>query len=223
LSDAGEVASTALGVAATGTKIVQAAKTARLTREIKVLEAQRATASGNTAGQLSDKLGELNARKTFTKAGYTEMDTRPLSQKGKPKVQGVDQGFHSEKPFSRSLDTAVETKGAGKVRRDPTGHLDTDTRGLTQGSDAYNLDRFADAAQSGNKDVQAALKRLKGSAPESYLSVTNTTKGTTQLHRLSGATGVPTATPVAALPNVSPATIMAGTAAASATAHHQPR
>ena len=223
LSDAGEVASTSLGVAGTGTRIAQTAKTATIAREIKVVQTQRATATGNTARQLSDKLGELNAEKAFTKAGYTKADVRPRSQSGGRRVQGVDQAYYSEKPFSSSLDTAVEAKGAAKVRRDPTRHLDTDTRGLTQGSDAYNMDRLRAAARSGNKEAAAMLKRLDGAAPKSYLSVTNATTGQTNLHRLQGATGRPTATPAGVLPDVSPAPVMSGTAAVSAAAHHQER
>jgi RHS repeat-associated protein len=225
LSDAGEVASTALGVAATGTKVVQVAKTAKLSREIKILEAERELAHGDAATQISKKLGEKNAQKAFTKAGYTEVDTRPLSKEGQPKVQGVDQGYYSEKPFASRADTVVEAKGRAKLRTDPTKHLDTDVNGLTEGSGAFNKDRLRAAAQSGNKETEAMLKRLKGRAPESYLSVTDTApQGATELYRLKGAKGVPKATKVVgALPNVSPAGVMSGTSQLSDMAHHQQR
>ena len=221
LSDAGEVAGSALGVAGTGSKIAQTAKTAAISREIKVLQTQRAAASGQGAVKLSEQLGELNSQKAFTKAGYTKADVKPRSQSGAPKAQGIDQGYYSEKPFSKSLDTAVETKGLAQVRSDPTKHLDTDVRGLTEGSDAFNIDRLTAAAQSGNKEAAAMLKRLEGGAPNSYLSVTNTSKNTSSLHRLNGTSGMPTATPAGALPNASPATIMEGTGFVSDMVHHQ--
>jgi len=221
LSDAGEVAGSAVGVAGTASKVAQTAKTIAISREIKVLQTQRAAASGQRAVNLSEKLGDLNAEKAFTKAGHTKADLRPRSQSGSRMRQGIDQGYYSEKPFSKSLDTAVETKGLSRPRRDPTRHLETDVRGLTEGSDAFNMDRLRAAAQSGNKEAAAMLKRLEGGAPNSYLSVTNTSKNTTSLHSLSGTTGMPTATPVGALPNASPATIMEGVGAVSDMAHHQ--
>ena len=88
LSDAGEVASSSLGVAGTGAKVAQTAKVATISREIKLVQTQRATATGDTARRLSDKLGELNAEKTFRKAGYTPADVRPLTAGGNPECKG---------------------------------------------------------------------------------------------------------------------------------------
>ena len=230
LSDAGEVASTALAVAGAGEKAVQTAQVSMIKREMKLVQAQR-NAGGLSKGQmteLSEKLGELGTKKQFLEAGYS----RPVSlkepirtlkdgpgnvkriAKNKGNVrQGVDQSYRSVKPGA-SKDVAVEAKGLSKPPSNARQArvLGKDKQNLIEGADNWNLDRLRDAANSGNKNAQEMLKRLAGDAPESYLSVTNVQTGQTTVSRLQGATGRPVATPLSGLENVSPVGEAVGTA-----------
>ena len=213
LSDAGEVASSALGVAGAGSKVAQTSKVALLKREVKLVQAERSVAStAQRATELSEKLGELNAKKEFIAAGYQSAgNLKRVPKNGGNVRQGVDQGYRNMKAF-RGKEAAVEAKGLAKPPvTNQASALKTDTRKLVEGADDWNLDRLQAAANSGNKNAQGMLKRLGADAPESYLSVTHAGTGQTTVSRLRGA-GTPVATPLPGLGNVSPVGEMVGAA-----------
>jgi hypothetical protein len=190
-----------------------------LDKEIEVAQAQRSAAGASRATKvnLSEKLGELNAEKTFTKAGYQKPgltgDLKRIPANGGNVRQGIDQGYRSVKPFA-GTDAVVEAKGLARPPSNAADALKTDVQGMVEGSANWNIDRLRSAANSGNVNAQKMLARLAGDAPESFLATTNVTTGQTTISRLQGAAGTPIATPIPALPNVSPVGSMVGTTGA---------
>lgn len=212
LSDAGEIASTALAVAGTSAKVAKTGQIALIKREIKIVQAQRQAATGQNAVNLSEKLGELSAKKEFIAAGYQNAgNLKRIPNNGGNVRQGVDQGYRNMKPF-RGKEAVVEAKGLSKppAQANQARALKTDTQGLVEGAENWNLNRLQDAANSGNKNAQGMLKRLAGDTPESFLSVTNSGTGQTTVSQLQGAVGRPIATPLVGLGNVSPVGEMMG-------------
>jgi hypothetical protein len=169
---------------------------------------------------LSERLGELNAKKDFVRAGYQSAgDLKRIAANQGKVTQGIDQGYRNMKPF-RGKQVVVEAKGYAKTpaRANQAGLLQTDTRGMVEGAANWNMDRLRTAANSGNKNAQRMLKELGSQSPESFLSVTNARTGQTTVSRLQGATGRPTATVLTGLENVSPVAEMITAKAVDATA-----
>ena len=170
LSDAGEIASASLTVAGAATKVAQTSKVMILDREIEIAQAQRSAAgvSQTTKVNLSEKLGELNAEKAFTQAGYQKPgltgDLKRIPANGGNVRQGIDQGYRSLKPFA-GTDAVVEAKGLARPPSNAADALKTDVRGLVEGSANWNIDRLRSAANSGNVNAQKMLARLAGDAP----------------------------------------------------------
>jgi RHS repeat-associated protein len=214
LSDTGEVASASLGVAGTGSKVARTGQVALAKREIAVLQAERRVAAGQEAAKLSEQLGELNAQREFLGAGYESAgNLKRIPSNGGKVTQGVDQGYRNVKPF-QGREAVVEAKGLSNTpsAENQSRVLKTDTRGLVEGSEEWNLDRLESASRSGNKNAQQMLERLQGNAPDSYLSVTSTQSGETTVYQLRGAAGRPVAAPLEELQSVSPVPEMVGAA-----------
>ncbi|MFG3602504.1 SpvB/TcaC N-terminal domain-containing protein [Micromonospora chersina] len=211
LSDAGEVASTAVGVAGTTAKGVTLVKEIRLSGEIRLAAEARATASGKAARDLSERLGELHTDRLANKAGLQPHDCRILSSSGTPTRHGVDRALSGRAPFSKPVTAVVEAKGTGSLPSDPTRLLKTDTAGLVQGSEAYNASRLNRAATSGSQGASKFLQLVNesGSQPASYL-VAADASGASSVSRLSGMTGLPTAVPAGGLPRVPTDNILIG-------------
>jgi hypothetical protein len=216
LSDAGEVASASLGVAGTTSKLAKTGQIAMINRELKVVQAERNAAglSQKAAKDLSEKMGELSAKKEFLAAGYESAgNLKRVADNGGKVVQGVDQGYRGMKVF-RGKEVVVEVKGLARppARANQMRALDTDTAGLVEGSGAWNLDRLQTAADSGRWNARGMMSRLDGAVPESFLSITRAKTGQTVISQLSGMNGRPLATPLAGLPSVSPVGEMVGAA-----------
>jgi hypothetical protein len=185
-----------------------------LKSDIELVQAERAVATtAKDARRLSEQLGELNAEKAFTEAGYQKpglaADLKRIPSNGGNVRQGIDQGYRSMKPF-QGADVVVEAKGLARPPANPANALQADTLGFIEGAENWNLSRLQDAASSGNVNAQRVLARLAGDAPESFLSTTNVTTGQTTISQLEGASGRPIARPVS-LANVSPVGEMVGT------------
>jgi len=217
LSDAGEVASTALAVAGTATKAVNVAREIKVTQEIKVLQTQRAAATGSNATRLSEAIGELQAKKLQIQSGLSDAGKMNInSKKGNPTRHGIDKAMSGAKPFSKEVNVVAEIKGRAALPTDPIDLLSTDTKGLTQGAQNYNIDRLTKAATSGNPNAPSFLNKVTTGSHESVLIAADVNPGGgVQVFNLSGATGVPTATAVSGLPSVDPTGILLGTATVS--------
>jgi RHS repeat-associated protein len=221
VSDAGEVASTALAVGGAAAKTAQTVKVIRVERELKLLQTERAALTGNNAGLVTEKIAVKQTEKLAAKSWLKdEGATNIFSKSGNPTRHGVDKAFSGAKPFSNKVTAVVEAKGRAALPNDPTEMLGS-AKGNVQGTIQYNLDRLKTAAKSGNPNAARILNQIEVSGShESYLVASEVSAGSeAQVFKLEGVSATPTATAVKGLPNASPLPIIAGTAAASTVAH----
>jgi RHS repeat-associated protein len=206
LSDAGEIASASLGLAGATAKAAQTVQVARMERQLKVLQTQRAAASGKMARELSDQIGVLQAEKLATKAGLADQGPMNiLSKQGAPTRNGVDKAFSGAKPFSKSVNVVAETKARAALPGAPTDMLST-ARGNVQGSATYNVERITTAATSGNADAAKMIAKMRPAGThESYLIASEISVGSQpQVFRLQSAGGALPTAMTSGLPNASP-------------------
>jgi adhesin HecA-like repeat protein len=209
LSDAGEVASTALGVAGAAEKGVTLVKDVKLAREMKA-----ALATGTNA-ELG-RAGEIAAERLANRAGYSSAGDLKINASG----HGVDRGFSGRSVFTRQNKRAIviEAKATRSMKGRPALKK---AAGNVQGSVAYNVDRLSEAAKVGNESAGRFLSKYVNPdvTAGSYEFALEGPTGRTGLWELQGVTGAPTATAVPGLPKINTTNVMVGTATTSTTAH----
>ena len=120
LSDTGEVAGAALGVAGLAERGSQEVTELALNRELRQARADRAGAKGQAARLKSEEIGELETDRLANRARLQSRgDMSPRSAAGAPTVQGVDRAYHGAKPFGPKRNIVVEAKGRALLPEDP--------------------------------------------------------------------------------------------------------
>jgi RHS repeat-associated protein len=194
VSDAGEIAGAATGIAGTSTKMVSSVKVVTKTRAANALrkEAEALDKTSTAFKKTAEKIGELESDISAAKAGLSEVkNVRRTTKSGSEAVQGIDKAYVGPRdlnPFSKGPKrqvAVVEAKGTSAPRADPLDHLGETKSFGTQMSDSWVSGNLDKAAKSGSKGAVRLMDDLAGNLPDRYLQIADTGGGSS-LYSLSG-------------------------------------